>query len=136
MRLQELYAKYNQDVEFMVVYIKEAHAKSEWWLGETRLQRLANKLFNARVSTEIDAPTTIEERIVNATMAKKAILGDLPTYIDGINDKVNDAYTGLPTRFYLIAKDGTVAWDSGLGPVGFGTEDLDSAIQSHLKTNR
>ena len=135
MSLQKLYNRYNEDIEFMVVYIKEAHAQDEWWLGETKLMRLGFELGGALANTELFAPTTDEERLKNATKCKNRILGDLPTYVDGIDNAVNDAYAALPTRIYLIAKDGTVAWDSGLGPFGFIPDDLETAIKQYLSEN-
>ena len=135
MSLRELYKQYNKDIEFMVIYIKEAHAQDEWWLGETKLMRLGFELGNALSSTELLAPTTNEERIKYAKICKIGILGDLPTYVDGIDDVVNNAYAALPTRIYLIAKNGTVAFDSGLGPFGYSPEDLETAIKKYLSDN-
>ncbi len=43
MRLKELYEQYRDRVEFIVVYVKEAHASDRWWLGRSRTQRLVNE---------------------------------------------------------------------------------------------
>ena len=123
---------FKEDIEFMVIYIKEAHAQDEWWLGETKLMRLGFDIGGARASTELFTPTNDEERIRNATKCKNGILGHLPTYVDGIDNAVNDAYAALPNRLFLIAKDGTVAWDSGLGPFGFSPDGLEAAIKKYL----
>ena len=36
MRLVELYEQYRDQVEFMVVYVREAHPTDKWWLAESR----------------------------------------------------------------------------------------------------
>ena len=33
MSLQELYERYNEQVQFLMVYIREAHPVDGWWLG-------------------------------------------------------------------------------------------------------
>jgi hypothetical protein len=44
-RLNELYSQHQQDVEFIVVYVKEAHPTDKWWLGRSRTQRLMHRLM-------------------------------------------------------------------------------------------
>ena len=48
MRLTELYQAYRDSVEFLVVYVKEAHASDKWWLGRSRTQRAINALAGRR----------------------------------------------------------------------------------------
>ena len=43
MRLKELHQKYRDDVEFIVVYVKEAHPTDKWWLGRSRTQRVLHR---------------------------------------------------------------------------------------------
>ncbi|MCH8913658.1 MAG: hypothetical protein IIA33_08845 [Planctomycetes bacterium] len=41
-----------------------------------------------------------------------------------------NSLTALPDRLYLIGVDGTIAYKSGQGPMGFRPEELDAAITS------
>ena len=50
MRLKELHEKFRDRVEFIVVYVKEAHASDRWWLGRSRTQKSAATESSAEVS--------------------------------------------------------------------------------------
>ena len=41
------------------------------------------------------------------------------TYVDEMDDAVNEAYAAMPTRLYLIGLDGRVVYAGGPGPFGF-----------------
>ena len=61
MRLKELYEQYHDRVEFIVVYVKEAHASDRWWLGRSRTQRLVNDLTGQLARTDVKEPVTLEQ---------------------------------------------------------------------------
>ena len=42
------------------------------------------------------------------------------------------AYSALPDRLYLIGKDGTIAYKSGRGPMGFRPDEFEVAIKEYL----
>jgi hypothetical protein len=41
-------------------------------------------------------------------------------------------YTGWPDRFYLVGKNGRIAWKGDPGPKGFNPPMLEAAIQKEL----
>ena len=131
MSLHKIYTKYRDDVEFMLVYIREAHPTDKWWLGTTKVMRLISRIANKRVSFDTPEPITIEERREVALEAS-ALLGDMPVYVDEMDNKVDKAYTGWPTRVYLIGKDGRVYYESGKGPWGLNPEEFDKQIGEYL----
>jgi type I thyroxine 5'-deiodinase len=51
-----------------------------------------------------------------------------PALVDGLDNRVEAAYTGWPDRLYLIAAGGRVLYKSKPGPFGFDPDDLASAI--------
>ncbi len=48
--------------------------------------------------------------------------------VDKIDDPVNNRYSGLPSRLYLIDRQGKVAYKSGRGPFGFKTAELEQSL--------
>ena len=42
------------------------------------------------------------------------------------------AYSALPDRLYLVGKDGTIAYKSGQGPMGFRPDEFEAAIKDYL----
>ncbi len=114
-----MYETYNQDVEFLLVYIREAHA----------LDSRSPSTFEL-----IEDPITdLERQSVAKTCMAKLALDPIPAVLDRIDDKVNDAYKGWPDRLYLVGKDGNIAYGGGRGPFGFKPDELEDAIGAELK---
>ncbi len=132
MSIKGLYEKYHDQVQFLSIYIREAHPVDGWWLGR-RLTRGLMYMFEPRASMEHYDPQTIEERRSVAGECKTALQYGIRTYIDEMDDKVNETYAAWPTRLYLIDKNGLVVYAGGLGPFGFKPGELKRAIQKHLQ---
>ena len=133
MRLKELYEQYSDRVEFIVVYVKEAHASDRWWLGRSRSQRLVNKLTSQRARTDIREPVTLEQRRkVAASCQANLFDGVVPLYVDQMDNHVARLYTSRPTRIYFIDRSGHVIYNPGIGPFGFNPEHLAPVIQEYL----
>ncbi len=135
MRLGDLYKTYKNQVEFIVVYIREAHPIEGWWLGEGLIWETLTKDFAPRVSTSIYEPTTLEERQAVASACRNALQYGIRTFVDSMDDTVSKAYAAKPTRLYFIGRDGRVEYEGPLGPWGFSPEELKNAIDQYLKTN-
>ena len=133
MSLQDVYKKYQDQVEFITIYVREAHPLDKWWLGESRTQRTIMSMTEARVRTDIVDPETLELRRKVASACQKALLGgEVPMYVDTMDDRVSTLYTGKPTRIYLIGRDGRVVYNPGIGPFGFNPKHLGREIESYL----
>ena len=52
-----------------------------------------------------------------------------PALIDGIDNRVERAYTGWPDRLYVIGTDGRLRYKSAPGPFGFSTLELEQALK-------
>jgi len=115
--LRDLYAAYNDQVQFLAIYIREAHPDDGWNFGQTR---------------GITDPTTIEERRQLAGQCEVAMQYGIRTYVDDMDDAVMTAYAAWPERLYLIGQDGRVLYASGLGPWGFKPAELQEAIERVL----
>ena len=131
MSLRDLYAKYHNQVQFLLIYIREAHPIDGWWLGdETAQQRL--KAAGLEAVTDVYDPKTIEERRAVAGRCEEALQYGIRTYVDEIDDTVSKTYAAKPTRLYLVGLDGRVVYAGGLGPFGFEPAELGEAIDVYL----
>jgi hypothetical protein len=106
-------------VQFVVVYIREAHPEEGWILPENRRSGIA-----------VHEPTSDEERQLVARTCAANLKMSMLTVIDGVDNSVADVYGGWPDRLYLVGADGRIAYQGGEGPFGFKPEELDEAITS------
>jgi len=132
-RLKELYLKYHDQVEFIVVYVKEAHASDRWWLGRSRTQRLVNDLTHQLARTDVKEPVTLEQRRkVAASCQANLFDGVVPLYVDRMDNRVAELYTSRPTRIYFIDRQGKVVYNPGIGPFSFNPDHLEPVIKRYL----
>jgi len=131
--LHDLYARYSDSVQFLTVYIREAHPVDGWWLGGGISRLLLFKIRKSRAALDVYDPKTIEERREVAGRCEAALQYGIGTYVDEMDDSVNKAYAAWPTRLYLVGLDGRVAYAGGLGPWGFKPAELGAAIEEYLE---
>ncbi len=112
-----MWARWHQRVEFLVVYIREAHPEDGWVVTSNRDDGI-----------RISDPTTIEARTEVATACALRLQIQIPVVVDEIDDKIANAYGALPDRLYLIQRGGSVAFQGEAGPWGFNPEALETAI--------
>lgn len=127
-----MYSEYNDDVQFLMIYIREAHPVDGWWFGDGLAMKLMKK-FAPEVSMDAIDPKTITERREIARQCEEALEYDVRTYVDDMDDTVSKAYAAKPTRLYLVGKDGRVVYAGGQGPCGFKPGELGTAIQRYLE---
>ena len=53
----------------------------------------------------------------------------IPSLLDGIDNRVERAYTGWPDRLYVIGTDGRIKHKSAPGPFGFSTSNLEEVLK-------
>jgi hypothetical protein len=108
-------------VQFLVVYIREAHAvDGAWPITEPGLP-------------VIEEPLSLEERReVAAECVVKLALEPMPAVVDDISDAANLAYEAWPDRLFLVDAEGHIAFRSGPGPFGFEPKALEDAIRREL----
>ena len=108
-------------MEFLVVYIQEAHPEDGWQMQ-----------INTDEHIVYDQPTTFDEREHVAEACAIAIDLKMPTLIDDMENSTDLSYAALPDRLYLVGADGKIAYKSGRGPMGFRPDDFESAIKDYL----
>lgn len=114
-RLEELHATYGDRAQFLVVYIREAHA--------------ADGDFPIRRGPRIFEPRTLQERKRVARRCAQAVRFTMPMVIDTLDDGAARMYGGHPDRLYVVGKDGRVAYRSGPGPRGFRPDEMEQALK-------
>lgn len=116
MSLRDLYEQYSDRVQFLLIYIREAHPADGWSFGRQ----------------EVHDPKTIEERRRLADVCQDTMKHGIRTYVDDMDDSVMKAYAAWPDRLYLVGLDGRVVYAGGRGPWGFKPGKLKKAIDSFL----
>jgi hypothetical protein len=132
-RLKQLYERYGDRIEFIVVYVKEAHSSDRWWLGRSRTQRLLHEFSGNPARIDVAEPVTLEQRRkVAASCQANLFEGVVPLYVDLMDNRVASLYTARPTRIYFIDQDGRVIYNPGIGPFGFNPDHLEPVIEAYL----
>ena len=121
MRLNEIFERHQDDVNFFCIYIKEAHPEDEWQVPHN----LEDEVVFAQ-------PKTIEERGVIAEACMLKLELKMPTLLDDMDDTTDAAYAAQPERLYVIDTDGNVSYQSGMGPWGFDVASWEKAIEVQL----
>jgi hypothetical protein len=129
--LRDLYQQYHQQIQFLSIYIREAHPKDGWWLGGGLTGKLVKKGI-PKTATDIYDPQTFEERQRVAQQCEESLQYGIHTYVDHMDDRVSNAYAAKPTRLYLVGIDGKIVYAGGLGPYGFNPGELQAAIDTYL----
>jgi hypothetical protein len=112
--LRQLSAAHGERVQFVVIYIREAHPRDGWTMG----------------SHDIRDPRTLAERRKVAAACQASLDWGIPTCVDRMDDAVMKAYAAWPDRLYLVGADGRVKYAGGRGPWGFRPEELREAIEA------
>jgi hypothetical protein len=104
-------------VDFIGVYIREAHPTDGWRMDSNDQEGIA-----------FAQPTTDEERTAIATQCCSALELPMPVVVDRLDDAVNSAYSGFPDRLYVIDTAGRVAYKGGRGPMGYKPLEMEQVL--------
>ena len=121
--MEQLYSRYNDRVEFFVVYVQEAHP-TDGWQTDSNLQD--GVLFRQHQS--------YDEREEVAQTCSLDMHITIPIVIEEMDNAIDEAYGAAPERLYLIGADGRVAYQGGAGPHFFDLDEWGEAIKECLAT--
>ncbi len=123
--LNRLQRQYGERVNFVGVYVREPHPVDEWWLTPSRLLRALHNISKSRAAVDISQPQHQQQRDTVARRAKNTLLNaEMTLLIDGMDNAVNERWTGQPTRIYLLDSQGRVIYNPGMGPYAFNPDYL------------
>jgi len=114
--------KYRGGVEFLLVYIREAHPTDG-----LRVPR------NVQGGIQISSAKDFGQKEEYASSCVRNLGIKFTTVVDNMDAQVELNYMGWPDRLYLIGKDGRIAWKGDPGPHGFQPRQLESAIVKTLR---
>lgn len=121
MRLNELYNKYKDEIEFRCIYIREAHPDNGWRVPA-----------NLEDDIHYLEPTTDDERTEVAAVCQVNLDLQMPMLVDAIDNDIEEKYIALPMRLYLVDRDGKLAYCGDPGPFGFDCDSWEEAIKGQL----
>ncbi len=122
MRLNDIHANYRDRVEFLCIYVREAHPDDGWRVPE-----------NLEAGIHVPEPTTNEERTDVARTCQLTLDLRMPMLVDHIDNRAEEAYKGMPMRLFLVAADGTIAYTGDQGPFGFDPDGWEQSIRSAVR---
>jgi hypothetical protein len=116
--LEEMYRRRKDDVEFLRIYVREAHPTDHKGTTET----------NGKAGILIKQPVTLDDRCSVAGQCSAALNIQGPLVVDEIDNRVGRAWGGWPDRLYIIDRDGRVAYRGGPGPFAFNPREMEQSL--------
>ena len=110
-----MYGRYGGRVNFVTVYIKEAHPQDEWQMES-----------NEKEGVCYPQPKTTGERVAIANDFAKRFQYEIPLVVDPIENPANAAYAGWPERFYVVDERGVIVYKGKPGPFGYHPEEVEA----------
>lgn len=121
MRLNDFAKAYGDRVNFLCVYVDEAHPTD----GSQSPKNIEDGILFAR-------PTDADERAEIAAACMLRYNFAFPMALDSMENEVVARYNAMPERLYVLDANGRVTWKCGLGPHYFDPEGFESAVRSLL----
>ena len=119
--MEDLKKRYGNQVEFLAVYVREAHPTDGWRMRS-----------NDEAGIELKQPLSEAERTGVARRCCSSLKISMPMVVDEMDDRVGHAYSGMPDRLYLIDRKGRIAYKGGRGPFGFKPSELEQSLLMSL----
>lgn len=116
-----MHAKLADDVEFITVYLREAHPVDGW-----------RTAANDRAGIMVKQPVSLEERCSVAGRCYRTLNLQMTMVVDEIDDPVGRAYCAEPDRLYVIGRDGRVVYQGAPGPFGFNPSEMLQTVSMML----
>jgi type I thyroxine 5'-deiodinase len=107
-------------VDFVTLYIKEAHPTDEWQMPSNETEDVCYL-----------QPRTTAQRVEIAADFTQRFHYDIPMLVDPIENEANRLYAGWPERLYVV-EDGVVRYKGGTGPFNFAPEELEAWLKERF----
>ena len=111
-RYEEIHQSLKARVNFLCVYILEAHPEDGWRVPHNWDKNIC-----------IPTPQSLDERAEIARLCVKEEGLTIPMVLDTMDDNLLKLYAGSPERLYVIGTDGVITHKSSIGP--FDDEDVE-----------
>jgi hypothetical protein len=122
-RLDKLAKEFNSQIQFLGVYIREAHPEDN-----DQVPR------NVEEGIIFNDPTTEDERAEVAAACMLRYNFSFPMLLEKMDNAAEEAYQSWPDRLYLINSKGKIAYQGGMGPLYFDVDELEGSIRALLNS--
>ena len=109
--------RFENDATFLAIYVREAHPADGWKMES-----------NTRLGVDVTQPKTLAERTAVASQCSRLLNARIPLLVDEIDDRVGNAYSGMPARLYVIDHKGKITYKAGRGPFGFKVGEMEQSL--------
>lgn len=109
--------KYGDRVQFLTLYIKEAHPLDEWQMDS-----------NVKEGVCYPQPTNLGDRVKIANDFVQRFHYGIPLVVDPIENPANEAYAGWPERLYVVDENGAIVYKGKPGPFGYHPEEVEAFL--------
>jgi hypothetical protein len=120
-----MYEDYKDQVDFLAVYIREAHPQDEWQMKS-----------NVDQGVCYPQPRTLGQRVAIANDFTERFHFPLPMGVDDMRDTADHLYGGWPERIYILDESGKIVYQGGLGPFGFHPEQARTWLANRFPAAR
>jgi hypothetical protein len=110
-------------VQFLLVYIREAHPDSILYVPRD----------GKEVLEKIGQTHTLEERSLRAQQCVAMLKLTMPAVVDKPDNRVNYAYAAWPERIVIVGTDGRIVYYGGPGPAGFKPAELARWLRENVR---
>ncbi len=95
--VEQLRRHFGDDVHWVLIYTKEAHPTDGWVAP-----------VNTRQGIEVPQHVSFEKRMETARLCRDAMTLKVNVLVDGLDNKITEAYAGHPNRGYVLDAAGKV----------------------------
>jgi len=117
--LNHLHSEFRDNVEFLMVYIREAHASDEWPLGKTKC---------------VPQHKTLQDRIAVASELIEKYGFTMKVVVDSMDNQFNNNFHVWPERYFLFSGYNLEYVSKPTNEFGFDRLQLRSVIGSFIPT--
>jgi hypothetical protein len=121
--LAKFHQELNSPIDFLIIYIVEAHASDGLKFNGPQYSFIAN---HRNIKDRINAVKIMME------MAKINKESAISVYCDTMDDHTNHLFRGSPERLYVL-HDQKVLYQGGKGPYGYSIPSLEYVLKKSLQ---
>jgi tetratricopeptide (TPR) repeat protein len=114
--------RYGSSINFLLVYIREAHSTDEW--QSTR---------NTRDAVTVAPAANMAEKEDHAAMCSRKLHLTFPAVVDTMDGAAENAYHAWPSRAFVIGSDRRILYSTRLTELDFHPDEMDSLLRQLSK---
>jgi type I thyroxine 5'-deiodinase len=102
-----------------LVYIREAHGNTGW--QSTR---------NERDRVDMADAANMDDKQQHAAFCTRKLNMKFPAVVDGMDGKVERAYSAWPSRAFVLDKNGRIIYSTRLTELDFHASEMEAAVNN------